>query len=448
MGGISAEKSIAYGRIWSIAWPIIVGSAAQTMVLVTDTAVLSRLGHLALGAEAIAGLIYLTLTMIPYGFAIGMQIVVARRYGEGRERSLGRAATHSFTVLWAIGLAVLTLATLSMHWFLPKLAQGPELAAGAEEYFKYRIWGFLFISTNVGFRALYVGLGRTKVIAVTTVIMLLVNFVLDIGLVFGLGPLPEMGLGGAAIASVIAELVCMLTFVVTTRLNGIWQRYRLFRLRVYSLRLVGHLLRVSLPLMLQNFLGVFIWMLFFVVIATMGVDALATSNVVRSIYMLMMIPVWGISSATNTLVSYVLGRGEPRLVWRVIRRAITLGIAVAGVSSLIIALIPDAGLALYTGDVELVALSRPIIWLVAIATLAQVVALVIYAGVTGTGATAVALIIDLCVLPVYLFIAWLLAVPLHLDLGWVWCVEIFYPCLVATASLAYLKWGKWSTAHV
>ena len=73
------------------------------------------------------------------------------------------------------------------------------------EFLDWRIYGFFFSFVNVMFRALYIGITRTKVLTINAVVMALTNVILDYALIFGKFGLPEMGIKGAAIASVLAE---------------------------------------------------------------------------------------------------------------------------------------------------------------------------------------------------------------------------------------------------
>lgn len=76
------KAQISNKEIWSIALPIMLGNMAQTIINFTDTAFLGHLGVVALGASMLAGLFYLLFTTVAAGFAIGIQIIVARRFGE------------------------------------------------------------------------------------------------------------------------------------------------------------------------------------------------------------------------------------------------------------------------------------------------------------------------------------------------------------------------------
>ena len=82
------RTKVKYKEIWKIAYPIILGSIVQNIISVTDTAFLGRVGEIELGAAAIGGVFYLTLIMLGFGFSIGTQIIVARRYGENKNNEI------------------------------------------------------------------------------------------------------------------------------------------------------------------------------------------------------------------------------------------------------------------------------------------------------------------------------------------------------------------------
>ena len=94
------KSQITNKEIWSIAIPIMLGNLAQTIINFTDTAFLGHLGVIELGASMLAGLFYFVFTTIATGFAIGIQIIIARRFGEGKRERVGVIFEHgSFFVL-------------------------------------------------------------------------------------------------------------------------------------------------------------------------------------------------------------------------------------------------------------------------------------------------------------------------------------------------------------
>ena len=106
------NSSISYKRIWTIAYPIIIGSIAQNIINVTDTAFIGQLGEVSLGGGAIGGLFYMTLIMFGWGFGIGTQIIIARRFGEGAYRPIGRTVDHGYLFLMMLALLIFTLVKL------------------------------------------------------------------------------------------------------------------------------------------------------------------------------------------------------------------------------------------------------------------------------------------------------------------------------------------------
>ena len=100
------RSSVKNKIIWTIALPIIFGNLAQTLIALTDTAFLGRVSAVALGASMMAGIYYYIYSTLAWGFAIGIQIIVARRLGEGRLDRIGVIFEHGlfFVLFLSTGL--------------------------------------------------------------------------------------------------------------------------------------------------------------------------------------------------------------------------------------------------------------------------------------------------------------------------------------------------------
>ena len=222
------RSSVKNKIIWTIALPIIFGNLAQTLIALTDTAFLGRVSAVALGASMMAGIYYYIYSTLAWGFAIGIQIIVARRLGEGRLDRIGVIFEHGlfFVLFLSTGLFLI------QHYFtndiLARIIQSPNIYAAAVEYMDYRHYGIIFVCFNFLFRSLYIGLSDTKVISFTTAIMAMVNIFLDYVLIFGKWGFPEMGVGGAALASVCAEISATFFFIGYTLVKLPLNTYSLF----------------------------------------------------------------------------------------------------------------------------------------------------------------------------------------------------------------------------
>ncbi len=437
------KTSISYSRIWSISYPIIIGSVAQNVLNVTDTAFLGSLGEVALGGGAIGGIFYMALVMLGWGFGVGTQIVVARRFGEGIYRPIGRTIEHGFVFLFLLALIIFSLVKVFGNQLLTSIVESESIIETSQEFISYRIWGIFFAHTNFLFRAFYVGIGRTRVITLTTVIMVAVNVFLDYSLIFGNFGFPEMGVGGAAFASVIAEITCTVSFILFTYKRIPLTKYRLFSFKVFSPKLLLRLLKVSVPMMLQNFFAFLVWFVFFLLIEKMGESELAVSNIIRSVYVILMIPIMGFSSATSSLVSYVIGQGKENEVLRTIGKILGLclssGIIIAGVCLII----PEQILSIYTRDAHLIEMGIPLIYLICFSSIFLSTGFILFSGVSGTGRTNVSLIIEVLVLVIYIVFTAIMVGVLNASIVQVWYVEVLYGMLLTIFSFAYLKSNRW-----
>ncbi len=442
------KTSISYSRIWSIAYPIIIGSVAQNVINVTDTAFLGRLGEVALGGGAIGGLFYLAVIMFGWGFGVGTQIVIARRNGEQAYRSIGRTVEHTLLFLLSLALVLFVLIKVFDKRILQSILESEGVFKTSLSFLDYRVWGLFFAFTNFTFRAFYVGIARTKVITVTTIAMVLVNVVLDYALIFGKLGLPNMGVQGAALASVIAEATSTIAFIVFTLSRVNLKKYRLFYFVAFSPQLLARLLKVAFPIMLQNVFSFSVWFVFFLIIEKMGESALAISNIVRSVYVVLLIPIMGFASATNTLVSFVIGQNRSNEVLSLVRKIALICTAGAAFLSAVCAFFPEVILSVYTNNASLISIGLPVLRVVSVASVLLALANILFNGVSGTGKTKVSFVMELVILASYLGLTYLLAVVLEQPITIVWTVEIFYAAILSIASYVYLRSNRWVGTNV
>ena len=442
------SSSISYKKIWNIAYPIIIGSVAQNIINVTDTAFLGRLGEIALGGGAIGGLFYIAFLMFGWGFGVGTQIVVARRHGEGVYRPIGRVVEHGFLFLMALATMLFFLARVFGTQILSYIVKSEAVSQASAQYLGYMIFGIFFAHINFIFRAFYVGIGKTRVITVTTLVMVLINVFLDYALIFGNFGFPSMGIAGAAIASVVAEISSTLAFLAYTLMKVSVKQYKLFSFNVISPKLLLRLLRISLPIMLQNFLGFGVWFLFFLIIEKMGETQLAVSNIIRSVYIVLSVPIMGFASATNTLVSYVIGQGRQHEVLATIGKIAVICVSSVALVVGICATMPRHIISIYTSDPVLIQMGVPILYISVVSTVLMGLGSILFNGISGTGKTRISLYIEIIAITVYLAYAANMALVFRASIVSVWTVEIVYGLLLSFVSFAYLKSKRWMGTEV
>ncbi|MCM1041176.1 MAG: MATE family efflux transporter [Bacteroides sp.] len=442
----SPSDSITYRRILGIAFPIILSTLAQNVIAIADTIFLGNLGEVELGAAALAAVFYQVLVMVVFGFGVGAQIVMARRVGQGQHSEVGRIFQH--TLWFTLFCSVLCWGAFQ-GWgenLLPHLVKTPAILQAVHGYLEIRIYGVPFAFAIAAFNAFYVGIARTQTISVATIIMGTVNVVLDYGLVFGKLGLPQMGMGGAALASVIAEAVGVACYVALTAFSKYRKTYRPFGRFALSFKLIGNLIGVSYPVMIQYFLSFANYFLFFLFIESLGQRALAISNITRSMYTLFLLPIWGFASTTATLTSYLCGQNRAGEIRLVVRKACLS--ALASVSFIVLLFVPfhNAILGIFTQDNQLATESlRPCAVAIA-ATYIMIFAQIIFNTILGRGNTKAGFFIELINMVVYFLYGWSVIYVGQCSVEVAFGAEIAYTAGLLLISATYILWQR-KTGH-
>lgn len=435
-------------EIWRVTYPIFLGLLAQNVINVTDTAFLGRVGEVALGAAAMGGLLYICVYTIAFGFSVGSQILIARRNGEGNYRAVGPIMWQGTAFSFGMAVCLLILMYFSAAPLIWLLITSDSIYEATYEFFTWRIWGFLFAFVNVMFRGLYIGITRTKVLTMNAVVMALVNVVLDYALVFGELGLPEMGVRGAALASVIAEASSLLFFLLYTYYKVDLKKYGLNRFGQFDLSMVLRILRISCFTMVQYFLAMAIWFVFFMALERLGQRQLAVANIVRSVYVVLLIPVQALSTTANTLVSNLIGAGGSSGVVTLLHKISRMSFLIMVVCVGLCVAFPGSILSVYTNEEALLVESVSALYVVCGAMLIASLANVYFNGISGTGNTQAALVLEVFVQVFYALYIIVVGMVIQAPVDVCFTTEVIYYVLMLGSSLIYLKKAKWQNKKI
>lgn len=438
------QLSVSHKEIWQITYPIIFGNLAQTLIVLVNTIFLGHVGNAELGAAMMAGLYYLVFTTITQGFAVGVQIMVARRLGEGNIAKIGKIFEHGLYFSLLLGLFLLIVLGSCTDWLFSRIITSPNIRVSALEFMHFRQWGILFVSINFLFRSLYIGLSNTKIITITTIMMAFVNIFFDYALIFGHFGLPEMGVAGAGLSSVLSEATAFVTFFAYTLLKLPYKEYRLFSFQKFDIGLLKSVLRISIPTMFQRLISFGTWFLFFAMIEHLGEEPMAISGIVRSVYMLCTLSVFAYSATANTVTSRLLGAGKATEIPQTLLRILKMSVLTLLPILLFFTLFQREVASIYTDDATLATQSVPVLYTIYVGALIMAAAMIYFEFVSGTGNTFIALIMETGVLLFYIVFIYLATTVFRFHIRWVWCSEWVYSSLILIASIVFLKWHPWA----
>ncbi len=442
------SSTLSYKNIWRVSLPIIFSFVAENIVNVTDTAFLGRVGIVELGAAGNAGILFIVLLELGLGFGIGNQIIIGRRNGEKNFHQIGEIIHNAFIFLLPLALFLFLIIQLFSPYFLEQFTASDAVLAASIDYLDVRSYGILFAFVNFIYISFYTGITSTKVLTQATLLQAGVNVLFDYLLIFGHYGFPEMGIKGAALASVMAEIAALSFYVLYTRKKIDHQKFGLFQKFSYQPILLKKMLKISSPIMFQYFVALSAWLIFFMIIEQIGELELAASHIVRSIYMVLMIPLFGFSSATSTLTSNLIGENRSQDVLKLSKRIVVLCLSCTLSLVPFLLLFPDYCLKIYTTDSILIETARPLLYVISASMIFFCVAYISFSTVTGTGKTFKALLIEISSIFIYLIGAYWFGVHLDLALPLVWCSEFIYFGIMGSLSIIYLRYGKWQNSNI
>ncbi|MEI7596868.1 MAG: MATE family efflux transporter [Bacteroidota bacterium] len=435
-------KEISYNNIWKISYPIILSLVAQNVINATDTAFLGHYGEVELGASAIAGLLYVSVYMLGFGFSMGSQIVIAMRNGERKYRSIGITFYHSAYFLFFLSALIIGLSYWLAPIFLQNIIHSKAIYDASIIYFNYRLIGLTFAYANCLFRGFFVGITDTKPLIFTAVVMALLNVVLNYGLIFGKLGMPEMGIAGSALASVISEVFAFFIMIAYVLQNKYHKKFFIFKFgKVYN-HLMSKIIKISSPVMVQHFIALFGWFIFFVIIEQMGQRALAVSNIIRSIYLILMIPVWAFVSTNSSLVGNLIGANRQQLISLVNKRIIKVSFLSTLFIVILSAIFARPIISLYTPDLLIISETIPSYYLIMGVLLIFSITMIIFSTISGAGKTNIALMIEVFTIVIYLVYEYFIVRFNPSNILFAWTAEYIYFITIGIVSYWYIKKNK------
>lgn len=442
------QLSISNRDILKLAAPISVAMLIPQISFLTDTVFLGRLGERELAANGMAGIFYLILAMVGAGLTTGIQVQMSRRAGESNYVGLARTFTNGMMLCLGLGIGLMLLAMVLGPYIFHTTLDDAANAGLSAEFLLMRVWGLPFLMLTQLANSFYIATGQSRYLIHGSIAGNAVNIVLDYGLIFGKLGLPEMGMVGAALASVISEVVFGLTMYGIFYAKKMQVKFPILATGKFDVQLAKRSLVIASPLVVQFMFSIGGWQIFFIYVEHLGTRELAVSQVLRSVFGMAGIGLWAMASACNTLVSNVIGQRKQRLVIPVILRCIKLAVIYAAVLGTLLVIFPYEFLSLYRDDPAMVRFAIPSLRVVSVATVVMAFATVMFNGVMGTGNTRINLLIEVFCVSCYVLYCYLIIERMRLPLHWAWASEFVYWGVLLTCCLLYLRTGRWKNKVV
>ena len=434
----------SHKKITAVTVPILLSMLMEHIIGMTDTAFLGRVSEVALGASALGSVYFLAFFVLGSGFSFGAQILIARRNGEKNYSRIGGICYAGAFFLAVFALIVATSLKYFSPILLPYMIKSPDVCRATVEYLDWRSYGLFFTFITGIFRAFYVGIARTRILTLSSIVMVLANILLNYGLIFGKYGMPEMGIAGAALASSAAEAVAMLSYIIYTLKYTELKKYGLEKIcSGFDSVILKNVFSVSFWMMLQPFLSISVWFFFFIAVERLGERPLAVVNLARSLSALPFMVIHAYATSANSLVSNLIGENKTDQVFRLLRKVLLMAFAAVTPMLLLFVFFPELCLRIYTDNTALVAASVDVVYVMCCATFLQIAAFVLFNAVSGTGAVKTTVLIESVTLFLYSVFVWLVILRMRPSPAVAWMGEILYQGVIIVLCSFFLAFGNW-----
>lgn len=436
------EASTLRRAVWSLSLPLLFLEVSEALLHFIDTAFLAQIGTAELGAIALGDTTLELLVFPVVGLLDALQLVIARRVGERRRQDVGAVFARAFMVAALASVALAVVVWLGAAEMGSWLADSEQVARSLERYFEIAAFGVPFMVLNFAYGALFVGLLRARVLVWATTVLVASNLVLSYTFILGNFGAPRLGMQGAAISFVGAETLTFVMLTVYTMRRAELRGLGLFWPRPTRQPVLRPLMRLSAPVALQGLVEDARWFVFFVIIARVGDDMLAWSNVIFACYLVLMIPTDALSEAAYTMVSNVIGSGHAERWRAVVRRTMRTTFAMTAPLLIAATAFPDWVLSLFSSEGAPVDGAATALRVVAVAMLVVIPAELWMSALLGTGDADAAFLIEL-VLSVAIVMGAAAAAVLDVALPLLWLSLPAAALMALILSYARLRTERW-----
>jgi len=391
----------------------------------------------------------MAITSMFSSLATGTHVLAARRQGEGNLIGVGEVLNNSLFICLILGLIIGALGYLFSYEIIDLFSKDADVALAGGAYMRYQFIGLPFFLLIVAYRGFFFGIGHTKVFMISAILINVLNIFFNYIFIFGHLGFPRMELAGAGLASSISMILGWLFFVFVTFTGYYRKHYKYYSHFKISKDALSQIVKISLPVSLQNILILLGFLVFIAITGILGTVQQAASDVVINALFISIMPCFGFGIAAQTLVGQSLGKNDQSLAHDYGYETAKLATIFTIVVGLVFVLAPDWIILLITTKKEVIDTARPILQIAGVAQIFYASGIIFANALQAGGAT-------LYVMFVEVLTHWIIFLPLTyifgVTLGWglrgAWCALPAY--ILMYTALNYLKFrsSSWITVRM
>jgi len=424
--------------------PLFLGNILQTFYNTVDSIWVGKfLGPSALAAVSVSFPIIFLLISLVMGITMATTVLVGQ-YKGAQNYFMIRKTVNTSMFLLTISALVISVAGILLNKLILKLMNTPvELMEIASGYLNIILAGLIFTFAYNAVSAILRGLGDSKTPLVFLFYTTVINIILDPVFIFGIGPIPKMGVNGAALATVISQAISF--FLAANYLN---KNNHLFSINIrdfhYDKDITVKILKIGLPSGIQQTVVSIGMTAMMAIINTFGSLVVAAWGAASKIDSFAFLPSMSVGLATSSISAQNIGAGKYERVEELLKWASLLSLLISGTITLMIFTMPKLLLSMFTNDINVLMAGAGILKILGVSYIPFGFMWVTNGIIRGAGATFIPMVISIISL-------WLIRIPLAYYLSFhtalksngIWVAISVSAILSTLLSYAYYLSGKW-----
>ncbi|MGM0499307.1 MAG: MATE family efflux transporter [Bacillota bacterium] len=339
--------------LFKLSAPAIAGMLIQAMYNIVDSIYVGRLSTDALSALSISFPVQMFLIAVGVGTGVGTSSLISRLLGQGDKCRANNVAEHVFFIAIIYGILGGLLGIFFSENIIKLFTNDPILIDLGYQYINIILTGSIAIFIPATFNYILRGEGNTFVPMLTMIIGAVLNMIIDPFLIFGLGPFPQLGVAGAAYATVFSRFIggIFIVFVLLSDKNELTLKLEDFK---FDFQIIKEIYNIGIPAMANRLLFSASIVFINLILGAFSSTAIAVMGLIFRMQSFFLMMVFGLTQGYLPIVGYNYGHNNPERMKKTILIGNAAALSFGVIGFLIFQLFPAAIIRLFNSDPELI----------------------------------------------------------------------------------------------
>lgn len=388
------EKPI-FRLIISMSLPMVISMAVNALYNIVDSYFVAKISGNAMTALSLVYPVQNLVTAITVGFAVGINAVIAFHLGAENQNKANSAATHGIIFNTLHGVLLTAFCLGIMPFFLKMFTDDSDVINLGLNYSNIVFSFSIVVALGISFEKIFQSVGKMLVSMISMAAGCISNIILDPLLIFGIGPFPQLGIKGAAIATVAGQFITLILYLIFYFAKPINVKID-FRNFKWNEKMIKKLYLIGIPAALNMALPSALISLLNAILAAFSQTCILVLGIYYKLQTFLYLSANGIIQGIRPLVSYNYGAGEHKRVKKIYLETMVLTVSIMIAGTILCLTIPDKLIGIFTNNSETIEVGVTALRTISIGFIASAVSVVSCGALEGLSMGIPSLIISLC----------------------------------------------------